>query len=102
MEQKLTERGKLGLFKPYYLVLHPESGKTAVYNRKYEKLFEDASNELTGYAVKHNTQIAPGLGLTQPEQQPSWIKDEMKEECVGYHLYSDTTPISQIKRIPDR
>ncbi|MCL4296181.1 MAG: hypothetical protein KJ077_10655 [Anaerolineae bacterium] len=97
----MNQRDKLKLFKPYFLILHPQTGKTAVYNRKYEKMFEAASAELIGYAVKHNTQVAPGFGLTKPEQQPSWISEEIKEQCIGYHLYSDTSTTPQIKKIPE-
>lgn len=96
-------RDELKLTKPYMLVVHTENGKSAVYNRKYEKIFEDASQELINYAKKNNTQVRPGFRLTLPEQQPSWVtvKADMEEHCVCYHLYNDGTKTSEIKKIPN-
>jgi hypothetical protein len=73
----------------YVLVIHPESKESAVYNRKYKLLHEDASQKLISRAQKHNTQVRTGFTLTSPEQQPSWMTEEKKKQCVIYHLYRD-------------
>jgi hypothetical protein len=98
------EIGKeLKLTKPYMLVIHTKIGKSAVYNRNYERIFEGASQELIDYAKKNNTQVRPGFKLTLPEQQPSWVlsESEMEDQCICYHLYNDVSKTSEIKKIPN-
>lgn len=87
--------------KPYFVVVHMSSGRSAVYNRKYEKMFEGASSRLISYAVQYGTQVSVGFRLTLPEQQPSWMLPEMREGCTCYHLYKDGAAVSELRRIPE-
>lgn len=86
---------------PYFIVVHSPSGKSAVYNRNYEKLFEGASDRLIAYARTHNTQITSGFRLTLPEQQPTWMRPELEDECVGYHTYNDGSTMKEINSVPE-
>lgn len=87
--------------KPYFVVVHMGSGQSAVYNRKYEKMFEGASSRLLNYATQYSTQVSVGFRLTLPEQQPSWMLPEMRELCTCYHLYKDGVAASELRRIPE-
>lgn len=87
--------------KPYLIIVHPPSGNAAVYNRDYEKLSEWASERLIAYASQNNTQVEHGFKLTKPEQQPSWLTDSVKAECVSYHVYNDGSSTKQIGDIPE-
>jgi len=87
--------------KPYFLVVHMGSGQSAVYNRKYEKMFEGASSHLISYATQHSTQVSVGFRLTLPEQQPSWMFPEMRELCTCYYLYKDGITVAELRKIPE-
>ncbi len=87
--------------KPYYLVVHLATGQAAVYDRKYQKMFDDASSQLINFAMNHHTQVQKGFGLTLPEQQPTWMKPGMEAECIGYHVYSDASSTRYIGEIPE-
>lgn len=95
-----TARRELTAIKPYYLVIHEISRQSAVYNRSYEKIFEDASDKLINYANRNHAQFEVCFRLTKPEQLPSWMASEMKADCVCYHLYNDDSTITEIRRIP--
>lgn len=89
-------------YAPYYLVVHSGSGYSAVYNRGYELLFEDASDQLLAYAVRFNTQVQLEFGLTLQKQRPSWMRPGMEARCVGYHLYNGEMGLSEVRSIPRR
>lgn len=97
----LTTLETLKEIKPYFVVVHMSSGQSAVYNRKYKKMFEGASNRLISYAAQYATQISIGFSLTLPEQQPSWMVPKMREGCTCYHLYKDGATVSELRRIPE-
>lgn len=88
--------------RPYLLVLHPESGQSAAYNRRYRLMFEDASVELIGHAMKHHSQVKAGFRLSLPEQQPSWMGEEIEGECICIHTYKDGAPRAWYEAIPER
>lgn len=87
--------------KPYYLIVHPATGQAAVYDRGYKKMFDDASSQLISFAMEHHTQVREDFNLTLPDQQPIWMKPGMETECIGYHLYSDTSSTRSIGEIPE-
>ena len=93
---------KLKQIKPYFLVIHRESGKSAVYNRKYELMFESASAQLIDFAERYHAQTEPGFKLTYPAQQPSWMRPDIEGECVNYHLYNDGATVEALRAIPER
>jgi hypothetical protein len=83
---------------PYVLVTHGEH--FAVYDRKYHLLRESASPELIAWANTNNTKSKIGFTFTSPEQQPSWITEELKPHCVTQHLWDDRTPEGKVQRVP--
>lgn len=87
--------------RPYMVIHCPEENLSAVYDRRYSLLFECASDRLLQYAKTNNTQMRKGFRLTKLEQQPSWITDELKEECICYHCYNDGTSNAIIAKIPE-
>lgn len=87
---------------PYFLVVHSGSDHSAVYNRHYELLFEGASDDLLVYAVRFNTQVRLGFGLSRRDQQPSWMRPGMMARCVEYHLYDHKSSLEEISAIPRR
>jgi hypothetical protein len=95
-----SRRYKLRKRKPYVVVIHPETGKSAVFNRDYELMAEEASIKLIGTGVKRHTGITRGFTFTLPHQQPSWMEEEMKAECISFHLYNDMTYIEEIEALP--
>jgi hypothetical protein len=95
------EYDNLKAIKPYLLVIHPKTGNTAVYDRKYQLMFEGASQRLIRHAESHHTQVGQGFKLSYPEQQPSWMSSEKQEECILYHLYKDSSNIVTIRSIPE-
>jgi len=52
---KKSEYEDLKSIKPYLLVIHPGSGNTAAYDRKYRLMFEGASQRLIRHAEAHHT-----------------------------------------------
>ena len=92
---------QLKTFKPYLLVFHPESRRSAVYNRKYEMMFERASTMLTNYAIENHTETYSGFDLSEPEQKPSWMMPEMRGQCIQYFLYNDASDITHLRKIPE-
>lgn len=83
------------------VVIHPESGNSAVFNRDYELVAEEASIRLIGTGVKRHTTVTRGFTFTLPHQQLSWMKEEMKAECFSFHLFRDTTLTEEIEDLPD-
>jgi hypothetical protein len=98
---KIKEYRNLKRIKPYLLVIHPRSGNSAAYDRKYQLMFEGASQHLIDRAKAHHTQIKQGFNLTEPEQQPSWMTPDKQEECICYHLYNDASDIDELRNIPE-
>ncbi len=95
------EYDHLKSIKPYLLVIHPETGYTAVFDRKYQLMFESASQRLVRHAEAHHTQATQGFDLTRPDQQPSWMTADKQGGGVLYHLYKDSSPIDEIRNIPE-
>lgn len=96
-----SKRHRLIARKPYVVVIHPESGKSAVFNRDYALVAEEASIRLIGTGVKRHTTVTRGFTFTLPHQQPSWMKEEMKAKCISFHLFRDTTLTEEIDDLPD-
>lgn len=92
---------RLKTFKPYLVVFHPESNHSAVYNRRYEMMFEGASAILINHAINHHTAKYDGYHLSEPEQQPSWMRPEIKDQCIRYFLYNDASDVTHLRKIPE-
>jgi len=86
---------------PYLVVVHPASGKTAVYNRDYQLMFENASKVLVDFAQRQHPRLRQnGFMLSYPDQQPSWMSDGIKQECMSCFCYDDGTKIAELRKIP--
>lgn len=75
----------------FYMLVMCDPNYYAIYNRKYELVSENAPKKDVLWIAQHRaTQVRNGFRLTAPEQQPSWMKDELQNQCVCYHLYKDS------------
>lgn len=87
--------------KPYFLVVHTPTGNAVIFDRKYKKMAEYASVRLIEFAKRNHTLITHGIKPLLPEQQPKWMQPGMEVECIGYHLYKDSTSTRDIGNIPE-
>lgn len=93
-----TERRKIIASKPYKITTCGR--KAAVYNRKYELVSSSADPKLIAYAQKNHTHYSCGFLMSLPEQQPTWMTDNLRERCENYHLFLDAWDTALIKQIP--
>ena len=86
---------------PYLIVFYPISENTAVYNRDYQLIFEGASQALIQFAENRSSLlIQTGFNLSDPKQQPSWINENIKQDCLLYFCYNDGTDDLDLQKIP--
>jgi hypothetical protein len=85
---------------PYMVVHHPASGNTAIYGRRYELMLEKASQALLQFAKNQPFKFKQGFDLSDAKQQPKWINEDIKQECVLYFCYDDGSTDSHLRKIP--
>ena len=44
--------------------------------------------------------IQTGFNLSDHQQQPSWINENIKQECILYFCYNDGTDDLDLQKIP--
>jgi len=83
---------------PYLVVISGEH--SAIYNRKYELISENASQELIAFVLSNYTQRQDDFRLFHSHQQPTWMSDTTRQAAVSYFCYNDGVNARTIANIP--
>lgn len=87
--------------KPYFVVFHEETGNAACYDRDYQLISSEVSDELLELARKYHLFSRQGYDLGEKSQPPLWLKEDMKKACIFWYLHQDSTPETEIMKLPD-
>jgi len=92
--------------KPYFVVFYEKTGNTACYDRDYQLISSEVSNELlelasTYHSIKYHLRSCKGYTLGSNSTPPIWLKEDMKKACIFWYLHQDKTPVAEIMQLPD-
>lgn len=90
--------------KPFWLLVCPDTGRTAVYGVFGELMAEQASDELLAFGIEHHTGISrwgdPG-SATRPRRLAGWMDPRAVEKSFLFALRDVHTPTSTVVATPD-
>lgn len=74
---------------PYCVAISGDGRHSAVYNRRYELIHEEASPALLAFVAGIDRYKKPGFNFSYPEQRPSWLEAGSEDDVLLCFTYND-------------